>query len=461
MQSPPPETYTYPQRVPESTNDVNLKRARVVDNNGKSYIRVTGTVTSSDLEPIKEALGEPTDTSSDNTVIGLLKKIDVKQFGVGQAYPSSTGGEIFNYYGTDSNKNIASGKYSTARGLHNTSSGICAISSGTNNTASGAYSTAIGQSNTASGGTSFAAGTNNAASGVYSTAIGQANTASGGTSFTAGMSNTASTTGTIALGAYNQNSGNYAITLGVGNTATALNTLACGNYNNVKSQNSQAFGEGNTIDTSSNNSSIFGRSNTIKKAGVIIGSNNEITTQTGNVLIGSDLTDNTSNNVVIVGCYNTAPTISNPKLILASGGGSTTKTNAIECNANTTKIRNNLQLATNSYEVNDITAPLSSPASAKDKTLTSEAWVRRRVRLYTDYVVLFPSDYVDLTLGVDEVALLQLTSPDVNQTVMLILNGSQSQTYFPYGHQFNWSSGRLTNASSYEFDIVDGLIFKI
>lgn len=433
MQSPPPETYTYPQRVPESTNDVNLKRARVVDNDGKSYIRVTGTVTSSDLDPIKEALGEPTDTSSDNTVIGLLKKIDVKQFGVGQAYPGSTGGEIFNYYGTDSNKNIASGNYSTARGLHNTSSGTCAISSGTNNTASGAYSTAIGQ----------------------------ANTASGGTSFTAGMSNTASNTTSIALGSNNQNSGSYAITLGVGNTTSALNTLACGNSNTVKSQNSQAFGEGNTIDTSSNNSSIFGRSNTVKKAGVIIGSNNEITTQTGNVLIGSNLTDNTSNNVVIVGRYNTAPTISNPKLILASGGGSSTKTNAIECNANTTKIRNNLQLATNSYEVNDITAPLSSPASAEDKTLTTEAWVRDRTRVENTGLTLYANDYIDLYLGVDEAAIVQLDSPSIMNSVMMLLIGGGSYSLFPYGHEFHWSDGKLYNETSYDF-VFKGIIrFKV
>lgn len=321
--------------IPKLVEDTSLKRARVVDGNGDSYIRVTGTVTSSDLDPIKEALGEPTDTSSDNTVIGLLKKIDVKQFGVGKAYEGSTGGEIFNYYGTDSKKNVASGDYSTAMGY--------------NNEANGNYG--------------FVAGSDN-----Y---IAPGNT------------------NCVALGGNNSCVTSKAITLGNHLTSTATNQTLVGTYNKVSTA------------------------------------------------------------------------LSSPKFIVGVGSSNTDPVNAIECNKATTKIRNNLQLATNSYEVNDITAPLSSPASAEDKTLTSEAWVRRRVRLYTDYVVLLPSDYVDLTLGVDEVALFQLTSPDVDQTVMLILNGSQSHTYFPYGHQFDWSSGRLTNESSYEFDIVDGLIFKI
>lgn len=175
MQSPPPETYTYPQRVPESTNDVNLKRARVVDNDGKSYIRVTGTVTSSDLDPIKEALGEPTDTSSDNTVIGLLKKIDVKQFGVGQAYPGSTGGEIFNYYGTDSNKNIASGDYSTANGYHNTSAGNYSFTAGTNNTVSATASIMLGRSNVGVAKNTFGLGKDLTAQGADCTYVGQYN----------------------------------------------------------------------------------------------------------------------------------------------------------------------------------------------------------------------------------------------------------------------------------------------
>lgn len=233
--------------IPKLVEDTSLKRARVVDGNGDSYIRVTGTVTSSDLDPIKEALGEPTDTSSENTVIGLLKKIDIKQFGVGKAYEGSTGGEIFNYYGTDSKKNVASGDYSTAMGY--------------NNEANGDYG--------------FVAG-----------------------------------------------SDNY---------------IASGNTNCVA-----------------------------------LGGNNSCVTSKA-ITLGNHLTS-TATNQTLVGTYNKATALSSPKFVVGVGTSSN-PTNAIECNKDTTKIRNNLQLATNSYEVNDITAPLSSPASTADKTLATKAYV--------------------------------------------------------------------------------------
>lgn len=83
MQSPPPDYYTYPQVVPKSTCDVNLKRARVVDAQGKSYIRTTGATTSADLTPITDALGQTIDPAWDGadpsaTIISLLKSISNK-----------------------------------------------------------------------------------------------------------------------------------------------------------------------------------------------------------------------------------------------------------------------------------------------------------------------------------------------------------------------------------------------
>lgn len=333
MQSPPPETYTYPQRVPESTNDVNLKRARVVDSDGKSYIRVTGTVTSSDLDPIKEALGEPTDTSSDNTVIGLLKKIDVKQFGVGQAYEGSTGGEIFNYYGTDSNKNEASGDYSTANGYHNASKGNY--------------------------------------------------------SFTAGKDNAALGTASIMLGRSNEGGAN--------------NTFALGK--NLVAHEAEC---------------------------------------------------------TYVGIYNNTPTaLTNPDFVVGVGTSNSNRKNAIECKNTATKICNNLQLATNSYEVNDITAPLAVPASAEDKTLTTESWVRHRTQILPFSSTLYQNDYIDLDLGVDEVAIVQLSNGSLENSVMMLLIGGESYSLFPYGHHFDWSDGRLTNESSYDFGFRGVIRFKV
>lgn len=56
---------------------------------------------------------------------------------VGKKYPGSTGGEFFNYYGTDSNKNIASGNYSTTIGRKNKTSGNYGFTGGVSNTNSG------------------------------------------------------------------------------------------------------------------------------------------------------------------------------------------------------------------------------------------------------------------------------------------------------------------------------------
>lgn len=347
--------------IPKLVEDTSLKRARVVDGNGDSYIRVTGTVTSSDLDPIKEALGEPTDTSSDNTVIGLLKKIDVKQFGVGQAYPGSTGGEIFNYYGTDSYKNVASGSYSTARGLKNTASGNYSLASGQYNTASGSTATAMGNNNTASGTNSVVLGNNSEATSNNAVAIGTDCHSTG--------------TSSVTIGTTNTNSGTSSFVLGLGNGVSVANSVNIGQSNTISAANSVVVGTGNTVNSGASSSFIMGSTNTVSKNATIVGDNNTVTTKSSNMLIGRSLHDDTVSSVVILGQYNNTPVLSSPKTIIASGSGSSNKANALECNKNTTKICNNLQLATNSYEVNDITAPLSSPASTDDKTLATKAYV--------------------------------------------------------------------------------------
>ena len=69
--------YTWPQKCPDLVQDVSLKRARVDREDGKSAIIVQGIdtpVTPTDLTPITNALGTRTDTTSDNSIIGLLKQ---------------------------------------------------------------------------------------------------------------------------------------------------------------------------------------------------------------------------------------------------------------------------------------------------------------------------------------------------------------------------------------------------
>ena len=67
--------------------------------------------------------------------------------GVGEAYPGSTGGEIFNYYGDDDDKNVASGDYSTTIGKKNSSTGIYDFTGGQNNNNNSENSFVFGQCN--------------------------------------------------------------------------------------------------------------------------------------------------------------------------------------------------------------------------------------------------------------------------------------------------------------------------
>lgn len=67
--------YIYPHIIPQLTDDVNLKRARVEDTNS---IRVTTTNGDVDLTDITDTLGDVSDPATEPTVIGLLKSIASK-----------------------------------------------------------------------------------------------------------------------------------------------------------------------------------------------------------------------------------------------------------------------------------------------------------------------------------------------------------------------------------------------
>lgn len=314
--------------IPKLVEDTSLKRARVVDGNGDSYIRVTGTVTSSDLDPIKEALGEPTDTSSDNTVIGLLKKIDVKQFGVGQAYEGSTGGEIFNYYGTDANKNIASASYSTAMGYHNQ--------------VKGPYG--------------FAAGSDN--------------------SISSGVANS--------------------MTLGTSNSCYHLKTVSLGN----------------NLTTTAANQTLVGRYN------------------------------------------NTTTALSGPHFVVGVGTSNNAKANAIECNNTATKICNNLQLATDSTEVNAIIPPEDPDYPETDERVLATKWyVDKRTKIgieedsayaHQSWATVVPGDDFDTSISFG--AIISFENRDTSKTYSFIyFNTGSSQTIEVGGCTFNCSGGTITS----------------
>ena len=164
-------SYNFPQVVPHLVEDINLKRARVETEEGDA-IRVTGincgdkvTITPTLSEGTKiadftinnvdgelyapEAPTPPvTEVSITPSVVTGTKIADFSinnvagelyapaSQGVGEAYPGSTGGEIFNYYGTDSDANQAIGDYSTVKGKKNVTRGDCSFVAGYNNTCS-------------------------------------------------------------------------------------------------------------------------------------------------------------------------------------------------------------------------------------------------------------------------------------------------------------------------------------
>ena len=130
--------------VPQLVEDVSLKRSRVQLEGGGEAIKVIGVGSNVSITPTLVSGTKIADYSIDETP-GVLY---APNGGVGQAYPESTGGEIFNYYGTDSNENKASGDYSTAIGLKNNSAGDYSFTAGHSNECHGASNIALGESNT-------------------------------------------------------------------------------------------------------------------------------------------------------------------------------------------------------------------------------------------------------------------------------------------------------------------------
>ena len=118
--------------VPQLVEDVSLKRSRVQLEGGGEAIKVIGVGSNVSITPTLVSGTKIADYSIDETP-GVLY---APNGGVGQAYPDSTGGEIFNYYGTDANENIASASYSTAMGYHNQVKGPYGFAAGSDNSIS-------------------------------------------------------------------------------------------------------------------------------------------------------------------------------------------------------------------------------------------------------------------------------------------------------------------------------------
>ncbi len=116
----------------------------------------------------------------------------------------------------------------------------------------GKYSTALGFRNTTSGYSSMALGFENTVSGDFASALGRSNTASGNYARALGRINTASGDNATALGSHNQTSGFGACALGYYNRATGDNSTAIGNYvSTAGREGAMILGDNSTIASTS------------------------------------------------------------------------------------------------------------------------------------------------------------------------------------------------------------------
>lgn len=231
--------------------------------------------------------------------------------GVGKPYPGSTGGEFFNYYVDDSNKNTAEGEYSSTFGYNNKSKGKRSIVGGMAN-----------ELNDPEGEQCLLFGYKNKISDL--------------------STNTSKTDNMILLGQENT------ITKSVGSSSSDRVDAILGINNTITSSSSGYVSQCQ-----------------------IIGCNNELTSSASSKsiyqsqLLGSHLsiTNTKTNNITVVGTYNNETTaLTNPSVVIASGNAGYGRKNVIECTRDDCKILTNLQLASDTTAVNAIDAP-ADPAN--------------------------------------------------------------------------------------------------
>ena len=285
--------------------------------------------------------------------------------GVGEAYPGSTGGEFFNYYGDDADKNIASGDYSTAIGKK------CV------------------------------------AVGKYSIVGGYGNTTSGTTSNTS-----------IIFGKENSSyGGGYIIGSSNGKTHVVANCYIFGESNNSYSNDGTRRADGVMIGY---NNAISGYYKTM-----IFGHNNKATSDNASgpeVIVGNYLTPLSGHlkETVLLGQYNnTTSVLSTPVVIIAAGAsGAGNRKNAIEIDTSQCKILHDLQLATDTTAVNAIDTPKNTPASTTDKTLATLGSFQKRYQSWYSSIVFTPDvakSTADLPSGF-QAALYQATEAEFTGT---------------------------------------------
>lgn len=155
---------------------------------------------------------------------------------VGEVYPGSTSGEVFNDYGA----NIASGGYSHAEGSRSEAYGAYSHAEGCNCVASGPAAHAEGSGSSAYGAYSHAEGNSTSATGTYSHAEGYLSLADGYYSHAEGRGCVASNDGAHAEGRGTSATSLYAHAEGYNTVASNSYEHACGRFNKSTESNIQS-----------------------------------------------------------------------------------------------------------------------------------------------------------------------------------------------------------------------------
>lgn len=307
--------------------------------------------------------------------------------GVGEAYPGSTGGEIFNCY-EDSTAPV--------------------IGSVTRNQAAGYYSTASGVSNKASGDISWVAGFNNTVNDSSTPHNAYGHLVMGG-------NNTVSPgTGT-----------NHSCTVGFYNTANGSDQVTVGYSNENRTSSSVVVGL-ECMATTGSNWMMYG--------GALKPYNN---TPTGGK--------------TIYGLLNNATTsITKPKVVVGVGNSNADRKNAIEMNYSDTKILTNFQLASDTTAVNAIT-PYIDPnnPTTDDKTLVTKSYRRNLPAQLTDDLVNNQSTSIAVGATLNLESGFSITFPAWTELIKIgITNSGGYMDYITMAADVNKNYASVTGAGT-------------
>lgn len=159
--------------------------------------------------------------------------------------------------------------------------GSCAFNQNTK--ASGSYSAALGNLTIASGGSSFASGQGTIASGNLSFATNNGSKATGYGSFSMGQGTNANGIYSLATGGYTTAQATFSSTFGNQTEATSFSSFVIGQYNVTGSYSTTSWVSTDPLFIIGNGQSASSKSNAL------------IVLKNGNVGIGTNLTNNTSN----------------------------------------------------------------------------------------------------------------------------------------------------------------------